>query len=391
MKNEKPFLALAMLLLPLLPLTAQEGAIIVFSHHDKEKAASELHAAIEYTTYAMDIHFLGIGIEAQVPYINDEQGDFSTEELRRRCQDAGVRWALLCYTAFQDGRLSWRFSVYDVQDGMIRAAENFFTALYAGVETQEAINASMQRLIRNYQKSFPASEFDGAFAVSVPQRFTSSEDGIEVRFGDEQGASAGTIKNGELTTPLFLFIQGMPVYGTLTKDGYWPKTFTLRNGVTDEVVALPPLMKKARHSLVFMTESRDFARYALDFDYRLHILPDRWFLKLGYALWQDKTLLSSNRETLHQELRFGTGLYVLPRNNWAFRMLLGSGVSLAFADGGSTFIADPLWLGLEYHFSRWALVSEVRFPEVLGYSRNTFGSDKTDFGVCLSFGVMLKW
>ena len=231
--------------------------------------------------------------------------------------------------------------------------------------------------------------------MSIPQTFIAPEDCLEIRYGTpDEGILAGVIQDGSLTSPLFLFIRDQPVYGSITRDGYWPKTFNLPKGITEETAEVRRLMKKTKQSLSFMTECRDLesaALYSVDFDYRFYFMPDRWFLRAGYAVWQDRTALSAKEQTPHNELRGGMGLYLLPKNDWPFRVLAGSGISLIFADGKSNFLADPLWVDVEYHFPRWAILSEVRFPEIFGYSREAFGADDVKFGASLSFGVMLKW
>jgi hypothetical protein len=389
--------------LPVLRITAQEitsplddkRAVLIYNHYGIGEADPNLKPEIEYTVYAMDNTFWKQGIRAEVPYINDKNGSFTPEDYQKRCEDADVRWALTVYTTFSNGRLTWRFSLYDADEKIVRATDVFFVSLYVGLSTSEAVDLAVKRLYTNYEKSFPASDFNGNFAVNIPQAFIAPEDGLEIRYGDpKEGIIAGLIEGGSLTTPLFLFIRNQPVYGSITKDGYWPKTFVLPKGITEETKEVPRLMKRTWQSLSFMTECRDLndaAMYSVDFDYRLYFVPDRWFLRAGYAVWQDRTVLSSKEKTLHQELRGGTGLYLFSKNDLPFRVLAGTGVSLVFAEGKSNFLADPLWLDVEYHFPRWAILGEVRFPKIFEYSRDTFGADNVNFGLSLSFGVMLKW
>jgi hypothetical protein len=387
--KKKEILLIGILMSSAFPLRADE-ALLIFSHYGKENAPPEVISDIEYTVYAVDAAFYAAGIEARAPYIEGESGDLSTEKAREQCESAGVRWAIMVNTFYTNGRLSWRFALYDAPENMIRAVENFFTALSASVSTFGVIDTSAEKVAENYRRADPTADFNGKTAVSIAQKFAAPEDGIAVYFGGESGFYAGVIENREMIAPLLLFVENEPVYGTASKDGYWSKPFTLPNGVTGETVHLPKLVKKTRQSLSFMTEMRG-SKYGVDFDYRLHLLPDRWFFKCNYALWNEKLPVERDRGQLCQEMRLGTGLYLLPKNTYPFRLLAGTGASAVFLGGQISFFADPLWLGAEYHFSRFALVGEVRFPELFTYSRGAFGNGDPDSDYYVSFGVMLKW
>ncbi|MDR0411685.1 MAG: hypothetical protein LBH75_06900 [Treponema sp.] len=371
-----------------------DSAIIVYSHHGEENTPIELRPEVEKTAYIVDAALWNKGIQVQIPYINNKTENFSVEELTRLCTERNTRWAVTVWTVYNNGRLSWRFGMFDAIENRVRASETFFTPLMTvggGVSIDSTVETSVARLLQKYDKSFPSVEFNRDFAVSVPQRFFCVQDGVEIRFGDENGISAGIVKDGELTAPIFLFVKNAQVFGTATKKGYWSRPFILPNGITDEPFTIKPLLAKNRQSLVLMTEFRDLAVYSAEVDYRFFISPDRWFLKLGFGMWNASTALSSFEDKAHGELRFGTGLSLLPKNRWPLRLIMGTGVSFVFSDTQYDFLADPLWLGMEYHFSRWALVGEFRLPKIFWYARDTFEKDRTDFGMCISFGAMIKW
>jgi hypothetical protein len=374
----------------------ESAGILVFYHHGRDQAPPDLYNNIDYTVYAVDAAFYDAGIEVTLPYIRSETDSFSTEELKRMCADAGVRWAITVYTVYSDDRLSWRFSVYDAVDNFIRVNETFWMPFYIGLLTDASIDSSVEKLMGQYQRSFLSSDFTGDVAVTIPQKFIASEDGIEVFFGDKNGVSAGVIKDKKLTAPLFLFVKGAPVFGTAVKRGYWEQPFELSAGVTEEPVSLSKPLKKMRQAVSVMTDLRNIpvtpVKYGVGFDYRFYPILDRWFFKTGYSLWQEELPLNPDRGRLYQELRFGTGLYLLPDRKFPFRLLAGTGVSVVFVNGTVDFLADPLWLGAEYHFSRFAIISEIRLPAMFKYARYSFGSSgMSDFGYCVSFGVMLKW
>lgn len=378
------------------PVEAREQlAILVFYHKGRENVPPELYNAIDYAAYAVDAAFYEAGIEVKLPYVRSETGDFSSGELQRHCVEADVRWAIAVYTTYGNDRLSWRFSIYDAVDNFIRASETFWTPFYVGLLTDASMDSSAENLIQNYQQSFHTSDFSGDTAVSAPQKFIAPEDGVEVFFGDTDGVSVGVVKNKELVAPLFLFVEGKPVFGTAVKSGYWEQPFELSAGVTKEPVVLSKPLKKMRQAASFMTDLKNVSatplKYGVSFNYRLYLALDRWFFNAGYSLWQEKLPLNPDRGRLYQEMRFGTGLYLLPDRKFPFRLLAGTGASVVFVDNAANFLADPLWFGVEYHFSRFAIISEIRAPEIFTYSRNSFGSDISDFGWCVSFGAMLKW
>lgn len=372
-----------------------ERAVLVFYHKGRENVPPELYDALDYVTYAVDATLYDADIEVKLPYVRSETDDFSSEELQRHCAEADVRWAVTVYTTYSNDRLSWRFSVYDAVDNFIRASETFWTPFYVGLLTDASIDRSAEKLIQNYQQSFHTFVFSGDTAVSIPQRFIAPEDGIEVFFGGKDGVSVGVVKNKELVAPLFLFVEGKPVLGMAVKSGYWEQPFELSDGVTETPVVLSKPLKKTRQAASFMTDLRGIPetplKYGVTLGYRFYPILDRWLFNAGYSLWQEKLPLNPDRGRLYQELRFGTGVSLLPNRKFPFRLLAGTGMSIVFVDSAVNILADPLWFGAEYHFSRFAIISEVRLPELFTYSRNSFGSDVSDFGWCVSFGVMLKW
>ncbi len=213
---------------------------------------------------------------------------------------------------------------------------------------------------------------------------------------DTGGLFAGEVQEGRLDAPLFLFEEGAPIYGTVVKDGYWSRDFVLPNGISAEPFHLPSLMKKTRHAAALMmnftnvsTKNTGFG-FGASFEYRFYPLPDRLFFKGSYSLRTERGALDqAGRGNLTHELRIGIGVNLLPVLI-PFRLIAGTGVSATF-NNGANFLADPLWLGAEYHFSRFAITGEVRLPALFSYSRDVFGAKSADKGVCISFGVMLKW
>ena len=125
-------------------------AVVIYNHYGSDEADPKLKPEIEYTVYAADSVFWEKGIRAHVPYINDTDGSFTPEDYQKRCEDAGARWALTVYTTFSSGRLSWRFSLYDAEEKIVRATDLFFVSLYVGLSTRETVDLAVRRLYANY-------------------------------------------------------------------------------------------------------------------------------------------------------------------------------------------------------------------------------------------------
>lgn len=395
------FLSMALLILPLEaqsppnePAALDAAAAILFISREgyAEQEDPEIRRSIDYVAQATENAFSPVGITIRQNQVTDDNLEgISPEQIQVACREAGVRWGITVYTRFSEERLSWRISIYDGAEGFFRASDAFVVSLYVGLSSQTPTESSANTVVQNWQKSFPDQRFDGNFAVSHGQRFSSPQHGIGIYFGSETGIFGGTIEEGELTTPIVLFVEGAPVYGVAVKQGYWSKPFSLPKGITDEVVPLPVLQKKTRHALSFITEFRGIEYYSVDFEYRFHVLRDRFFLKLDWAFWRDESPLSGLERLLHQEVRFSPGLYIQLKKDFPVRIAVGTGVSLAFAGGNINILTDPLWVDLEYHFSQWAVKAEMRVPKVFAYNRGIFGEDKVDSGLYVSFGIMLKW
>ncbi|MDR1445479.1 MAG: hypothetical protein LBI90_01145 [Treponema sp.] len=308
------------------------------------------------------------------------------------CVGTGTQYALALSTLFRDDRLFWRYDLYSLAHNEVRATDSFSVALIAGVSAPAVIDASLYRLSNSWRKSEAVLRFDGIAASGEGQKYRSYQEGMEILYGDETGKSAGKIEHGALEGELVLFPQNRKITGTAVKKGFWSEVFFLPNGITAEEKGLKSLQKRTRHSLGLNSSFRGMDNYAADLEYRFHLAPDRFFLQADWEFWRDNSVLSGGKDALHQELRLGGGLYLQPGNTWRFRFLLGSGIALLFSDKESNFQADPIRLGLEYHFPQWAITGSLRAPSALSYGRDAFEKaklGKDDFYT--SIGVMMKW
>jgi hypothetical protein len=382
---------------------AEESAVIIVNH----KGASEedtpyIQRTIAYTVQAMEDAFAAAGVKTIAQVSNNEPAGISYESAQAACRDAGVRWGLTVYTVFKDGRFSWRFGVYDGEDGLFRGEDDFVVFLYVGLSARNAIEQSALQLVTRWQKSFDVQDFKGIFAVPIGQRFISSQEGVMVYYGDETGFFMGRINSGSLAAPLLLFEEGAPVYGTLAKAGFWTKTFILPEGITDKPVRLPALQRAARHTIGFLTEIRGLEQYGIDMEYRYAFLPDRMFFKFDLVLWMDPLFYESS--FIAPELKFGAGLYLLAKRDLPVRFVAGAGASVFFPQNNRDSASaknpvqvyfDPLWLGLEYHFSQVAITTEFRIPvlwdELGGKDWYFRAAAKESWPYYVTIGIMLKW
>ncbi|MDR2807780.1 MAG: hypothetical protein LBB43_02105 [Spirochaetaceae bacterium] len=374
-----------------LPIALDETqAVLLVRHRGETPEDTYIFGKISYATEAISRVFQDQYLSIMGRYTTDDLG---FEVVQMYCETDRVRWALLVDTDFRDSNLVWYFSIYDAVEQNIRAQDLFSLFLYLGVYTEDAMNLSAQRLIEKWHRSFQEPKrFADYQAVQQRQRFVSQQEGVTVFWGKDNRQEIGIIEQSYLIAPLILFPVDVPVYGTIAKDGYWPQDFVIPEGITQEPLKLKVLQKITRHSFGFMLALRSLEHSSFDFEYRFHILPDRFFLSGGWSIWSDKTELSGDSETVHHEWRLRAGLYLLPWNDFVFRLFAGTGLSFTLTDNfQSRFLADPLILGAEYHFSKWAFVAEYRFPSVLGYSRSSLGSAALNMDSFLSFGVQLKW
>ncbi|MDR3248883.1 MAG: hypothetical protein LBT39_08850, partial [Treponema sp.] len=189
-------------------LIAQDGGIsgdppldgssmlLVVNHQGYTGEDPDILHVIEYTEEAAERTLAGLSIRRKNRVVEDSvAGGIPQGRIKELCLQAGVRWGLAVYTDFREGgRFSWRISVYDAEEGFSRAADTFSIYLLAGIPSANPIDASAERIVQNWQKSYPVQDFDGKFAVTLSQRFRSRQEGVEVRFGSEDGISVGTIE-----------------------------------------------------------------------------------------------------------------------------------------------------------------------------------------------------
>ncbi|MDR1047639.1 MAG: hypothetical protein LBL64_07675 [Treponema sp.] len=375
--------------------TSDNSLVFLLSHQGYDGDEEDIINTIKYTEEAalLTLGTLDLQYTRTLPLEAAENSiKIDRAKLFDACIAAGTQYALALSTLFRDDRLFWRYDLYSLTQNDVLATDAFSVALIAGVSAPAVIDASLYRLSNSWHKSEAFLRFDGRAAVMEGQKYRSYQEGMEILYGDETGKSAGKIEQGTLEGELVLFPQNRKITGTAVKKGFWSEVFFLPNGITKGEKGLKSLQKHTTHSLGLNSSFRGMDNYAVDFEYRLHLAPDRFFLQADWELWRDNSVLSGGEDALHQELRLGGGLYLQPKNTWRFRFLVGSGIALLFSNKESNFQADPIWLGLEYHFPQWAITGSLRAPAALSYERDAF--DKAKLGkddFYTSIGVMMKW
>jgi hypothetical protein len=405
-------------------LDAQKSLVIVGSVETGSITDSAVEDGLEgendyvsYTVAAAVREMEADGITCLPPASAAPDEVISSDFLKAACLEAGVRWVIAVYTEYVGERFSWRISIYDGEEGAFRGSDGFSLFIYTGVSALHVIDSSAAMAVQSWRNSLASTTIQGKTAVTIRQKFSSSQDGVTVRFGQDPSGGfieAGVIEDGELLAPYIPFVEGLPIYGEVSLDGYWTKRFVLPNGISSETFKLPALQWKLRHSFGFSLDLRGVIPQGIDIEYRLHVLPDRFFLRLDWALWMDRVpvldtaaespentvaadavpapaALSLSENMLHQEFRFSPGLYLLPWTDSVFRIVAGTGISGALVNGNFTLVPDPLWAAAEFHFPRFLIKAEVRLPWFLGYTRTAFGDASADMGIYFSAGVMLKW
>lgn len=350
--------------------------------------------ALDYTRAAAEAFISRRGMERVDVEFDREYAEqwIKMEDLREACAKYGAAYALGLRCFYRDERLFWRYDLYSAVEDAVLAADTFAVVLIAGISAPGAVDSSIARLERNWDKSAPSQSFDGRLADVEGRRFVSRQEGVEVIYGPEgAGLSAGTLANGALDAGPVPFVEGAPVYATLAKPGYWSREIALPAERDGGDILFPGLWKKTRHSLALLNGFREGPAFtSVEFEYRFHALPDRLFLQADWAVLPRAA--SQAEGAPYQEMRVGAGLYILPRSGIPFRLLAGTGLALVFSSDEADFQSDPLWLGAEVHFSQWAVVSALRFPDLIGYSRDIFGGGKLGTGgYCFTIGIMLKW
>lgn len=338
--------------------------------------------------------------EAQYPVADRFQIDpvpaAPIETALRYGKERQIRWVFVADLVLSESSLSWSIGVYDALRESLRASDSF--SAFPGLSALPYLDDSCRSVVQAWLGVIAEDEAVRDLAEQA-QRFYGPQDGVQVWYGSQgSGVLAGTIEQGKLEGAYIPFPEGQPLYIHVTKEGYWPRSLVLPEGVRDRPVRLPPLQKKSLH--IWGLGTGRGRLLGASFLYRYYPLPDRLFLRFDNSLWAGYSFLPGAVPFWHDELRFGMGLYLQNRSDGAFRAALGTGgagiISLLPGTGGAArtgldILLDPLWFSVEYHFPRWALFTEFRMPYASGTGFLSQGwLEPTGGGPLFLLGVLFK-
>lgn len=310
-----------------------------------------------------------------------------------------ARWTAVARCAIDGKRLVWRTSVYDALDGALIASDGL--GAFPGLSALPLLDRSAAS-VAGEAWSLRARIAPGE-QLGYRLRFSSLDSGALVSFGTGEGArEAGRIEGGGLLAPFTAFRAGEPVVVSVSKAGYWPKVEVFRPDEEDEVLALSPLMPRAREMVSLgLVASRLLGATV---EYRRFLADDALFLRAADSLWLQYAFTSGSIPVLHDELRLGAGAYLfLPRDS-RFRIAVITGFSgiltLALpADFKHRLYLDATFdafsLSLEWHTPKaWAFYLEQRYAYSLGLDSGLLARgwlEASHWPVILSAGVMRRW
>ncbi|WP_304224605.1 hypothetical protein, partial [Gracilinema caldarium] len=324
-----------------------------------------------------------------------------TRSLVDAAVDAGIqqtsRWVFTVDLVLEAQRLSWRMAVYDAERKSLRFSEIY--AAYPGLSVLPALDEAVARLLQGWKQAI-AQDAEVRDLTERSQVFKGKQNSVEVWYGSHgEGILAGTLRSGTLEALYLPFPEKSSLYVEVYKDGYWPKSLVLPQGVTDQPVQLPNLQKKAVHAWGLGTGLGKLL--GATYLYRFYPLPDRLYFRFDNALWAGYAFLPGAIPIFHDEVRFGLGLYLQHRNDSPLRASIGAGASGIFsvipplegaqARSALDILLDPLWVSLEWHFPTWAIIYEYRLPYATGSGFINQGwLSAGEVGPFISVGVLIK-
>lgn len=306
----------------------------------------------------------------------------------------GARWIMIAAAGVQDSRALWRASVYDGSSGAVVGSDSF--SAYAGLSALAFIEVSAEKAIESALAAISAS--DAPEPVLVGLSFASPDGGARVGAGE---TLFGEIADGRLDAPYFPFIEGSELSVRIEKEGYWPRTQSIRVSGNAEDIQLKPLYRATR---VAYGANYGTARIlgAAGF-FRKYLIPDQVYAKAEFSLWAAYDFSAASRPVLHDELRLGMGAYLFFDPMARFRVSVGTGVSsigtfltAKYAEPrlGLDICVEPVFFTLEWHWPEWAIVLESRYPYSLGADTGFLKRGWLSLGDAgpqfLSVGVLFK-
>ncbi len=388
---------------PLSSLDTKSIVVLVASAEGAEDEDGRTFA--EAISKSIDMVFGARGMSVLDPVGLLSYGGAEATEVDR-AKEAGrskkIRWVAVVQSKTETMRLAWRIHVYDSFNGALRAADAY--TAFPGLTALPIIEDSIRSVAAAWESKV-LEDADAEYLVDFNQEFVSKDNGAQVHFGaaDASIRVSGRVEKGSLTAPFVPFRQGDPVLLEVTREGYWPASFSLPQGLQPMPIELPRLWRKTQTAWGVNAGLGRLPGAALSF--RWYPDPDRFFIKAENAFWVYRSFIPGTASSYRNEFRIGPGLYLQSRKDVPFRYAVGTGLSfigtwLTDAPGyrvpmGFDILCEPLWFTLEYHFYRWAFVFEQRIPYSFGAENGFLEQGWLELNnagpLFFSLGVMVKW
>lgn len=369
-------------------VTLAEGEASVYAATLADATAREL-ATAGFDTLLLD--------SASIPAIDagsEERSEAARAGELAAGADAG--WSAVIRCTVEGRRLAWRLSIYDARDAALVAADT--GSAFAGASAVAALEASAKALVANaaLDRSLPAGLAEEALA------FGSGDEGAELRLGDERGPVLGQVRGGRVQADYLPFAEGQALTLSLTKEGYWPYSFSSSAGASDPALpALPALMRRVRLSAGLATSPNRLAGLAGELRY--YPLPDGIFARLGLQAWLRDDGLAGSPPSLHAEGRLGAAAYLFLPPGSRFRLSAGLGIAAIATALGAESSRPNAYLDLslelpsityEWHWPAFAVYLEQRLGYSLGLPGGLLSRGWWSTGagpMVLAIGAMVKW
>jgi hypothetical protein len=350
----------------------ERTVLLLWSQNNSETPRSD---AAQFMTYLIQSLRSALN-EAGYPTVDNLQlaslTDKPSELALTYGKERALRWVFILNLTLSDRSLSWTIGAYDTKREALRASDSFST--FPGLSALPSLDDSCRRVVQAWLTAI-AADPEVVNLAEYSQLFTGPQDGIEVWYGPAKtGVLAGTLERGTLEGRYLPFPQDQPLFITLYKEGFWPRSIILPKGVTSKTIKLPALQKQSVH--VWGVGTGRGRLLGATYFYRYYPFPDRLFFRFDNSFWAGYNFTPGSVPFWHDELRFGMGLYLQDPVDSALRLAIGTGGSgiISYLPGleeGSVsanldMLLDPIWFSLEYHFPHWALFTEFRLPYATG-------------------------
>ncbi|TVR91252.1 MAG: hypothetical protein EA428_06525 [Spirochaetaceae bacterium] len=371
-------MVLCCLLLPLVPVSAQQAAAIQVTALYQDEGATASPSEIPEI------------LRSRVTAALREAG-FVVEEGQ---SSAGGLLLLVGYeTLGNEVRL--RLRLYDTQEAVVlggsvargRAGLSLYNTVDAAIDR---LRPGLERYLNEpYTYRSPINEVESI-------TFRSRDEGAEVFFAD---ARVGRIYDGSLRLPYTPFAVGSQVRVDVAKEGHHGITYEVTLNDSDNLIQLRRLPRRHRYGAQVLWTTGQAQGIGVGFRY--YAVPDYTFLQLERSFYLQGDINTAG-EVYHNDLSMTLSQYVFFPHDSLLRLALGGGFGVVFTDFAddslpeyADFYVTVLSFGLELNLNSWALFFRPQFRYTPGLGddnllgRRWIGTEA--LGPPLGVGVLRKW